>query len=121
MLGHLRWLLRLQELDLRISPELGRGSGRQPQLLGEVLVEDLLGPMQQETKPVVRQSLFQTPANHSGRMVADLLGRRQNTFGGLLLDREPVVYHAIDGRDADAGGVRNVLDSWTATQENTPE
>jgi hypothetical protein len=51
-------------------------------------------------------------------MVADLLGRRQNTFGGLLLDREPVVYHAIDGRDADAGRVRNVLDGWTATQES---
>ena len=102
--------LRFQEFDLGDPTKALRRVRRMVEFLGEALIEGLIGPLEQEAKPILRQVLLQPLLDQADGMIADGAGRLIDAPRCLLAHRQPAVQHAVHRRDADArrpGKIRN--------------
>jgi hypothetical protein len=110
--------LRLQELHAGTHPETHRRSSRLRQRPGEILVEQLIRPLQQEAEPVVRQALLQPPPDQPRPVIAQLLRRIEHPLRRFLPHRQPRIEHPVDRGDAEAGQGGDIGDGGTTGHGN---
>ena len=100
-------------IDHRLAADTRKGLRRRGEIGAELRIEGVR-PLEQESERAIGDILAQAALEQGRRMVVDRLGRAQNLLGRRFADPVTSAHDAIDGRDADPSGARDVGDGGAA-------